>query len=337
MPAHGGRATVMPETSTARPEVAVAMSSASKRLSAALPLLTGAGDHEQRVVDADGHADQQHDRGRDVRHRQHVARDAGEAEARAARELGLVSRPGRSGLEAEHGLHAAGACARPRDDLQVRRRERAAQPVARPTAGLVGKLVVDGKPVPSMPPDQPSHTFAVPALGILVPVAPVADDAKNPCDYAPCRMSMAHRTITFTFRTGGPDASAGSASSRAPRGSSTASAARCRRSGTWTASSTSSDGGERPWQTVPVARLALSVVAIPLVRSSWATSSRRGTRPRRRPSRRSTTLWLAAIMTPPALFVLVFLVYVLIAFRNQSDALVDGPPIRGDARPRRPG
>ena len=70
--------------------------------------------------------------------------------------------------------------------------------------GLVGKEMVDGKPVAAMPPDQPSHTFAVPELGILVPIAPVADDAKNQCGYAPCAMSMAHRTITFTFRTGAP-------------------------------------------------------------------------------------------------------------------------------------
>jgi hypothetical protein len=70
--------------------------------------------------------------------------------------------------------------------------------------GLVGKEIVDGKAVAVMPPDEPSHTFAVPELGILVPIAPVADDAKNPCDYAPCSMSMAHRTITFTFRTGKP-------------------------------------------------------------------------------------------------------------------------------------
>ena len=40
--------------------------------------------------------------------------------------------------------------------------------------GLVGDEVVDGKPLQVMPPDDPSHTFAVPALGILVPVAPVA-------------------------------------------------------------------------------------------------------------------------------------------------------------------
>ena len=68
--------------------------------------------------------------------------------------------------------------------------------------GLVGHEVVDGKPLTVMPPDQPSHTFAIPQLGVLVAVAPVGDDAKNPCGVAPCSLSMAHRTITFTFRTG---------------------------------------------------------------------------------------------------------------------------------------
>jgi hypothetical protein len=70
--------------------------------------------------------------------------------------------------------------------------------------GLVGPELVDGKPLAVMAPDDPSHTFAVPALGIVVPVAPVADDAPNQCDYAPCAMSKAHRTITFTFKTGAP-------------------------------------------------------------------------------------------------------------------------------------
>jgi hypothetical protein len=73
--------------------------------------------------------------------------------------------------------------------------------LGRPT-GLVGPELVDGKPLVVMPPDQPSHTFAVPALGVLVPIAPVPDSAKNPCGYAPCALSLAHRTITFTFRTG---------------------------------------------------------------------------------------------------------------------------------------
>jgi hypothetical protein len=65
-------------------------------------------------------------------------------------------------------------------------------------------MVVDGKTLDVLPPDDASHTFAVPALGVIVPIAPVADDAKNQCDYAPCTTAMAHRTIQFTFHTGKP-------------------------------------------------------------------------------------------------------------------------------------
>ena len=65
-------------------------------------------------------------------------------------------------------------------------------------------MTVDGKTLNVLPPDDASHTFAVPAYGLVVPIAPVADDAKNQCSYAPCALSMAHRTITFTFRTGKP-------------------------------------------------------------------------------------------------------------------------------------
>ena len=41
---------------------------------------------------------------------------------------------------------------------------------------------------------------------------------------------------------------------------------------------------------------------------------------------------LVAIMTPPAVFVLLFLGYALWSFRNRTGELVDGPPVRGDAR-----
>ena len=38
---------------------------------------------------------------------------------------------------------------------------------------------------------------------MLVPLEGVPDTAKHQCGYAPCDpTSMAHRTITFTFRTG---------------------------------------------------------------------------------------------------------------------------------------
>jgi hypothetical protein len=76
--------------------------------------------------------------------------------------------------------------------------------LARPRGVDGGQIVVDGKPMDVLPPDDASHTFAVPQLGVIVPVAPVPDDAKNQCDYAPCSMSTAHRTETFTFHTHGP-------------------------------------------------------------------------------------------------------------------------------------
>jgi hypothetical protein len=74
--------------------------------------------------------------------------------------------------------------------------------LARPQ-GIDGNvMIVDGKTLTVIPPDDASHTFAVPAYGLIVPIAPVADNAKNPCGYAPCATSYDHRTITFTFHTG---------------------------------------------------------------------------------------------------------------------------------------
>jgi hypothetical protein len=37
---------------------------------------------------------------------------------------------------------------------------------------------------------------------VIVPIEGVADDAPKQCDLAPCPMTTAHTTITFTFRTG---------------------------------------------------------------------------------------------------------------------------------------
>ena len=76
--------------------------------------------------------------------------------------------------------------------------------LARPQ-GMVGNhIVVDGKPVNRIDPNDASHTFAVPALGLILAIPGVADDAKNQCGYAPCPMKNAHRTIQFTFHTTAP-------------------------------------------------------------------------------------------------------------------------------------
>jgi hypothetical protein len=69
--------------------------------------------------------------------------------------------------------------------------------------GTVGDTeTIDGKTVRGINPEEASHTFAVPELGILVPLPGVPEEAKNQCEFAPCE-GAAHRTITFSFRTGG--------------------------------------------------------------------------------------------------------------------------------------
>jgi hypothetical protein len=71
--------------------------------------------------------------------------------------------------------------------------------------GVVGDVMqLDGKTVQAIDPTLASHTFAVPAYHLVVPLEGVADDAKNQCDQAPCGLDKAHNTITFSFRTGAP-------------------------------------------------------------------------------------------------------------------------------------
>jgi hypothetical protein len=71
---------------------------------------------------------------------------------------------------------------------------------ARGTVG--GNFMLDGKPTEAIGPDTASHIFEIAQLGVSVPLAGIADDAKNPCDNAPCSLSQDHHTISFTFRTG---------------------------------------------------------------------------------------------------------------------------------------
>jgi hypothetical protein len=64
-----------------------------------------------------------------------------------------------------------------------------------------GTMTLDGKTVDAIKPEEASHTFVVPQLGVFVPLPGVPEEAKNQCEFAPCEGS-AHRTITFSFRTG---------------------------------------------------------------------------------------------------------------------------------------
>jgi hypothetical protein len=65
----------------------------------------------------------------------------------------------------------------------------------------VASFALDGKPGQTLDPDAASHIFAIPQLGVSVPVQGVADDAKNPCSNAPCTLKEDHTTTTFTIHT----------------------------------------------------------------------------------------------------------------------------------------
>lgn len=69
-------------------------------------------------------------------------------------------------------------------------------------AGTVGGVMtLDGKVTQTIPPEEASHAFALPQLGISVPLQGVEEEAKNACEHAPCSLSDAHHTISFVIHT----------------------------------------------------------------------------------------------------------------------------------------
>jgi hypothetical protein len=68
--------------------------------------------------------------------------------------------------------------------------------------GTVGDPTLNGKAFNELNPDLASHTFAIPELGVSVPLDGVSTTAKNPCSVAPCTLKETHNTVVFTFRTG---------------------------------------------------------------------------------------------------------------------------------------
>ena len=79
--------------------------------------------------------------------------------------------------------------------------------IAQATGTVGGKFLLNGKPTQAINPDDASHVFAIPQLGVSVPLLGVADDAKNQCPApAPasgCSLSNAHTTISFTIHIPG--------------------------------------------------------------------------------------------------------------------------------------
>ena len=197
-------------------------------------------------------------------------------------------------------------------------------------------MQLDGKTVNAIDPDDASHTFTIPQMGIVVPIEGVPDDAKNPCDEVPCSLDKAHETITFTFRTGKPGTTAGSASCRARPASSTGSAGRCRRSATWTASCTWSEP-----RTASQSPPHFGRIADPVGRAQHHRDADRRPRvgarpaagqrpPARRRGRSPTTPSCSALVTPISSLIVVYFVYTLIVFRRREDETDEGLAIRGD-------
>ncbi len=71
-------------------------------------------------------------------------------------------------------------------------------------AGTVGGVMnLDGKLTRSLPPEEASHAWAIPQMGVSVPLQGVAEESKNPCEQAPCSLANAHHTISFVIHTPG--------------------------------------------------------------------------------------------------------------------------------------
>jgi hypothetical protein len=66
-----------------------------------------------------------------------------------------------------------------------------------------GGMTLNGKATQAIDPASASHVFAIPQIGLSVPLLGIPDNAKNPCGNAPCSLSYDHTTTSFTFRTPG--------------------------------------------------------------------------------------------------------------------------------------
>jgi hypothetical protein len=75
--------------------------------------------------------------------------------------------------------------------------------IGQATGTVGGTFLLNGKPTKAINPDTASHIFAVPQIGLSVPLEGPGSNAKNLCAQAPCGLSNAHNTISFTFRTPG--------------------------------------------------------------------------------------------------------------------------------------
>ncbi len=76
--------------------------------------------------------------------------------------------------------------------------------ISQATGTMGGDFTLDGKTTQVIDPTTASHVFAIPELGLSVPLEGIPSNTKNPCANAPCSLSNDHTTTSFTFRTPGP-------------------------------------------------------------------------------------------------------------------------------------
>jgi hypothetical protein len=68
--------------------------------------------------------------------------------------------------------------------------------------GTVGDdMTLNGKSTRAINPNAASHVFAIPDIGVSIPLQGPPNSAKNLCVNAPCSLSNGHTTTSFTFRT----------------------------------------------------------------------------------------------------------------------------------------
>ena len=76
--------------------------------------------------------------------------------------------------------------------------------ISQATGTIGGTFTLNGIVRRTINPDTASHVFAIPQMGVSVPLYGISATAKNPCANAPCALSYDHSTTTFTIRTPGP-------------------------------------------------------------------------------------------------------------------------------------
>ena len=64
-----------------------------------------------------------------------------------------------------------------------------------------GDFDLNGRRTQAINPNTASHVFAIPQIGLSVPLEGVPDSAKNPCGNAPCTLKQDHETVSFSFKT----------------------------------------------------------------------------------------------------------------------------------------